>query len=413
MRDLSGGDVFQVRASSPYSPNSMKIVTLMYQPIIGSNAMSIYNTLWYQLDSVTLTNKPSLISYLARITTLEVSSIESALEKLEALCLIQTYKKKDDEHRLLIELKLPLSPYRFVNNQVLNTLLFKILGKDEYNKVINHFRSYDVNKNDYENISKKFKDIFDINLNNGSNVLCEIELQNKEHSNIEDSYSLDLFYANLSSLQLSKKNFTSSDEKVIKQLGLLYKINALDMQDLVKESMDGKVLNQKSLIVNCRNYFDTKMPEIFKEIHHKQAITKHSNSSNKNLKEHIKYLESITPYELLKDKQGGKEPLKRDLQVIESVLTNLELEPGVMNVLIELTLSQCDNALPRAFVETRASQWKRKNIETVEDAMKESKEYIKYRKKGVINVSDADYLQTVEDEIIDDEDTDSILSSFD
>lgn len=41
-------------------------------------------------------------------------------------------------------------------------------------------------------------------------------------------------------------------------------------------------------------------------------------------------------------------------------MTSLYLEPGVMNVLIELTLSQCDNALSRAFMQARASQWKRK-----------------------------------------------------
>ena len=61
---------------------------------------------------------------------------------------------------------------------------------------------------------------------------------------------------------------------------------------------------------------------------------------------------------------GGKEPLKRDLQVVESVLTTLQLEPGVVNVLIETTLQKCNQSLPKNFIEALGSQWKRKKIKT-------------------------------------------------
>ncbi len=48
---------------------------------------------------------------------------------------------------------------------------------------------------------------------------------------------------------------------------------------------------------------------------------------------------------------GGKEQLKRYLQVIESLLTTLQLEPGVINVLIETTLEKCNQSLPKNFME--------------------------------------------------------------
>lgn len=39
--------------------------------------------------------------------------------------------------------------------------------------------------------------------------------------------------------------FTADDEKVIQQLGILYHVNALDMQDLVKQSMVDQHLNSR------------------------------------------------------------------------------------------------------------------------------------------------------------------------
>ena len=70
-----------------------------------------------------------------------------------------------------------------------------------------------------------------------------------------------MFYQGIENLQLSKKMFDQEDEKIIQQLGILYHINALDMQDLVKQSMIENHLNSRLLAQNCRNYYDLKMPE--------------------------------------------------------------------------------------------------------------------------------------------------------
>ena len=49
----------------------------------------------------------------------------------------------------------------------------------------------------------------------------------------------------------------------------------------------------------------------------------------------MKYLDSITPYELLRDKQGGKEPVFHDLKIVETLMTQLALQPAVVNVILE------------------------------------------------------------------------------
>ena len=94
------------------------------------------------------------------------------------------------------------------------------------------------------------------------------------------------------------------------------------------------------------------------------------------------YIENITPYQLLRAKYNGAEPTDRDKRLIENLLIDQKLNPGVVNVLISYVLKTNNQLLTKSYVETIAGQWKRLGIETVEDAMKlTEKEYKKTHKK--------------------------------
>ena len=376
MKKLLTSDVYQVRSSYMLDLTGYKTVLQLYQPLIGMEATALYLTLNSELDQMTLTKSPSLISRLCKLSGFSLNSLQESFDKLEAVGLVCSYVKQTN--RYLFDLKMPLSPQEFINHQILNRLLKDRL-KDEYEKTIAIFQTYNVNLNDYQEMTASFTDVFEIH-HHEKNILKEKKYKQKIHNSIENSYDLTLFYQGIENLQLSKKMFDQEDEKIIQQLGILYHINALDMQDLVKQSMIENHLNSRLLAQNCRNYYDLKMPEKFTEVFHKQSpllqSEKHGESS---LQKHIYYLENISPYDLLKDKMGGKEPLKRDLQVVESVLTTLQLEPGVVNVLIETTLQKCNQSLPKNFIEALGSQWKRKKIKTVQEAIEEGKAYLKYQ----------------------------------
>ena len=93
--------------------------------------------------------------------------------------------------------------------------------------------------------------------------------------------------------------------------------------------------------------------------------------------------ENITPYQLLKAKYKGAEPTDRDKRLIENLLIDQKLNPGVVNVLISYVLKVNHEQLTKSYVEAIAGQWKRLNIETVEEAMKfTEKEHKKLKKIG-------------------------------
>lgn len=414
MNELMMSDLYMVNANYPLDSIHMRAIQLLYQPLIGSTACSLYLTLYAELDQLSLTKATSLFSRLTKISGLSLTQINEASKKLEAIGLLERYKKDVDNNRIYhFVIKTPLSPSKIFNHVILGPLLLQRLGKEDLYRTKLCFKSSTFDFSDYENITAKFTDVFDINMLEGSKeVLVEKNYFGNDYGKIYGDYDIELFYQGLKDYQIKRSIITSDDETLIKQLGIMYRINVLDMQGLVKDSIKNDKISKQLLIKNCRDYYDIAMPEKFEEIYHKQAAIHKSSSNNDLLNAHIQYLESVNPYQLLKDKQGGREPLKHDLQIVESIMTSLYLQPGVVNVLIELTLSQCDNVLSRAFMQTRAAQWKRKKIETVKEAMDEAKLYLKYRRNDDVDDDLKDDVSMVNNDSVDETELNEFLSQF-
>ena len=231
MKVLSMSDIYQVRSSHHLDIEDQRVILQLYQPLIGHESTILYLTLFSELNQLTLTKKPALISRLCKVTGFPVSSLSQALAKLEAVGLISTYVKHHD-NRYLFDLKMPLSANQFMKHKILNTLLVQRLH-DEYTKTAMAFQTYNVDLNQYDDVSVSFTDVFDIQLHS-EQVLQEKEYRKKVHNTIEDDYDMTLFYQSMESLQLSRKMLSQDNIKLIQQLGILYKINALDMLDMVK-----------------------------------------------------------------------------------------------------------------------------------------------------------------------------------
>ena len=414
MNELMMSDLYMVNANYPLDSIHMRTIQLLYQPLVGNTACSLYLTLYAELDQLSLTKATSLFSRLTKISGLSLTQINEASKKLEAIGLLERYKKDVDNNRIYhFIIKTPLSPSKIFNHVILGPLLLQRLGKEDLYRTKLCFKTSTFDFSDYENITAKFTDVFDINMLEGSKeVLVEKNYFGNDYGKIDGDYDLELFYQGLKDYQIKRSVITSDDETLIKQLGIMYRINSLDMQGLVKDSIKNDKISKQLLIKNCRDYYDIAMPEKFEEIYHKQAAIHKSSSNNDLLNAHIQYLESVNPYQLLKDKQGGREPLKHDLQIVESIMTSLYLQPGVVNVLIELTLSQCDNVLSRAFMQTRASQWKRKKIETVKEALDEAKLYLKYRRNDDVDDDIKDDVSMVNNDSVDETELNEFLSQF-
>ena len=99
----------------------------------------------------------------------------------------------------------------------------------------------------------------------------------------------------------------------------------------------------------------------------------------------IYIFENTTPYDFLKNKYKNINPTARDLKLLEYLAIELNMPPGVINVLIDYVLRINSNKLNKAFVETIAGQWVRLGIKTAGEAMEVAEKEHKKTNKRVNN----------------------------
>ena len=126
----------------------------LYEPIIGPLPISLYLTLWSDLDKSETMSIDYTHHHLMTFLKTKLDEIKEAREALEAVGLIKTYVKKDtDINHYIYELFSPISAYEFFNHPVLNIVLYNNLGENEYKALVKNYKKNISRYDDYEEIN--------------------------------------------------------------------------------------------------------------------------------------------------------------------------------------------------------------------------------------------------------------------
>ena len=362
-----------------------KLITMLYQPIIGYSATSLYFTLVDDLDKRELMSEDLTHHHLMSTMQLKLDDIVIARKKLEAVGLLKTYYKKDHVNHYVYLLYSPMSASDFLNHPVLNIVLYNNLGKKEYDRIVDFFKVPKISTKDYEDITASFSDVFK---SVSGNVLIENENIRKENTNkidLNSKIDFNLLISSIPTNMVSPRCFNDETKDLINSLAFTYVIDDINMQGLVRNSINERGLIDKiELRKNCRNFYqfenDGKLPTF---VYSKQPdYLKTPAGDNSKWAKMVYTFESVHPYDFLRSKYKTGEPSLRDLKLIESLLVDQKMTPGVVNVLIAYVLKINNQKLSKNYIDTIAGQWKRLNIETVEEAMRISeKEHKKLKKQ--------------------------------
>lgn len=374
-------DTYTVINKSIITSYDKKIITMLYQPIIGYTAVSLYNTLLDDLEKSNMMSEELTHHHLMNTMQLRLEDILISRKKLEAVGLIKTYMKKDNINQYVYLVYSPISANEFFNHPVLNVVLYNNLGKKEYEKVKNYFKIPKVILKDYDDITCSFDDVF-TPVRGTAEVNEDIITNNSNNISIKKEIDFNLLISGLSEYE---NIFTDDVKELINTLSYIYNLDTLDMQGLIRNSINEKGLLDKNVLrKSCRDYYKfdnfgnlptliyTKQPEYLKK----------PKGDNSKWAKMVYTFENISPYQLLKAKYKGGTPTDRDKKLIENLLVDQKLAPGVVNVLISYVLKVNNEQLSKNYVETLAGQWKRLNIETVEDAMRLTEKKHKELKKA-------------------------------
>lgn len=366
-------DTYIVVNKTILSPEEHNLLIMLYQPIIGSSAVSLYLTLWSYLDRQALTSKEWTHHHLMLSMREKLAVITDAKDKLEAIGLIKSYVKKGDINNFIYELYSPLSAADFFTNPILATSLFNNVGKSDYERIANFFRIPKMSLVDYEDITHSFTDIFVSSPFTPIEKLADdIRKNNKRDLEFSNQLDLDNMMALIPDEVLNKKGITKEMREIIIKLAVIYNLSEDIMRDIIRNSINDKhSIDKDKLKTNSRNYYKFehggKLPSVmFKN----QPENMRSSNEVVSKKAKLVYqFETCSPYDFLTLKNGGNRPTKTDLSLLEELLVDYNMNPGVANVLIDYALRINNNKLSKPYVMAIASQWIRSNIKTVEEAM--------------------------------------------
>lgn len=385
MQTILPADIYMVVNKTVITSTDRKIITMLYQPIIGHVATSLYFTLCDDLDKREVMSEELTHYHLMMTMQLKLESIVIAREKLEAIGLLKTFFKKENVNTYVYQLYSPLSAAEFLNHPILNVVLYNNLGKKEYQKVVSYFKIPRINLKDYQEITKQFDEVFTPVPGNSITENDDIADTNKNRPTLMHQIDFNLLISSIPESMISPNCFNNDVKELINNLSYTYGIDDLTMQGIVRDSLNERgLIDKNELRKNARNYYQFeqggRLPTLIYTTQPEYLRSPTGDASN--WAKMVYTFETVTPYDYLKSKYKNGEPSARDLRLIESLLTDMKLKPGVVNVLIAYILKINNQKLSKNYVETIAGQWKRLNIETVEDAMRLSeKEHKRVKKK--------------------------------
>ena len=389
MVNILPADTYTVINRTILTENDRKILTMLYQPIIGSDSINLFFTLWMDLDKNEFMSIEENHHHLMTSMSMPLDRIVSAREKLEAIGLLKTFfKEKEDSNNYVYELFSPISASEFFSHPILNIVLYNSVGKSEYQRITNYFKVPRVNLNDYEDITKEFSEIFSSN----PSTTFENNIQNVKSNNslgisIENKIDFDYLISSMPKETINDKTFTKDIKKLLNDLTWIYNLDLDELKNVILSSLNNKnMIDKTALRKNARNYYqyqnNGKLPSLIFQ-NQPEYLRSPIGKDSKRAKM-IYTFETISPYNFLKSKNNGAKPTDRDLKLIENLGIDLELKPAVINVLLDYALMVNNNKLNKNFIETIAGQWKRLNIETAEEAMNQA---LKEGKKKTSKIS--------------------------
>ena len=356
-----------------------KNLIYLYEPIIGFGAVSLYLTLWSYLDRLEIMSKDFTHHHLMSILKCSLEMIKQAREALEAVGLMKTYYKEGDINSYVYELYSPLSASEFFNNPILNIVLYNNVGEEEYHSLKKMYRKVNVDLKDYQDITKPMNETFE------STNMPIVEVRSRETLplNIESEIDFDFIISSIPKGILNEKAINKKMKELIINLAFIYDLDTLKIVELIRTSLNEKgMIERDTLRKNARKYYQFKsgaLPTLVYRTQPEYLKTPVGDTSRKG--RIIGVFENTSPYDFLKSKYHGANPTSRDLKLLEMLMIDLELNPAVVNVLIDYVLKKNNNKLNGNYVETVAGQWKRAGVKTAREAMDlAEKEHKKMRK---------------------------------
>ena len=365
----------------------IQVLTLLYQPIIGPQAVSLFTT----LNTLALKKQEQSLTHHLLLQLLN-TNIEEFLEwryKLEAVGLVSVYIT-EESHHITYVLKRPMKARAFFSDGIINVFLNLKVGNVDY-QALKQFFIEDAFKAEGKNVSKPFNEIFDttVLLRNSQTLQASplpVSEMKREGVELEKAFNEELLFALLKQFGLDDQILSDKLLDQINKIAFLYKLDESELARLIFDALDSDgFVNLEVFRKQAKQYFQFlnkgKPIEVVEVSQvNQETMISEANAASAKEKQLLIHL-SQHPLSFLKFKQHQKEPVPADRQLVEWLVVDQQMPSGVVNVLIDYVLNISDGRLPKQLVEKIAGEWQRKEIDNTEKAIAQVKSTLKAKQK--------------------------------
>lgn len=361
MNNAKYSDNFSIMIEKPLSDFDRKTLNNLYLPIVHGKTLNLF---YYFHDFVISGEHESLVSTFEKLTrTLEVELNEliSQLNVLEAIGLVKTYYL---DGMYVFFLKDIPTPSEFFQDEVLYQALISSITKEDAEQRAFEMlvRRIDITK--FEDISVRFDQVFEIEeeinhfnvegmvINSSDGLIIKNENFNYRHFIVFTSALGILDEATLNNTELF--NF-------VNRYSFLYGLNEEQMKDAIACSINtSKELDYELAIKNIKRIYNNK-----NKIEPKVKI-----KSNESSDARVKYLDSTTPAEIVRNKYN--EPMvASEVATMDELLKTTGIGIGFLNTVLIYVLEERNGEIPTYNYFNKIIQtWKRAGVKTTEDALR-------------------------------------------
>ncbi|MFA5720415.1 MAG: DnaD domain protein [Acholeplasmataceae bacterium] len=347
---------FWVVSHSLISSEDTKVLTLLYQPLIGSDAYGMYMFLMNLVDRNKLQSDIFDQQMLLDVLSLNKQRFNSAIDKLEAIGLLTTFLKED---LYLYRVNMPLNARRFLLDGILGSFLKSEIGEAHFSLLFSYFSQTEISRKGYTNITKSFdevykskeldvlkSDLFIMGRKNGGGII------------IKDSFDFEVLFNNLPIRLKKKRIFTKRIQSQIASVMYVYNFSIHEMIDILSKSYDEEntTLFYERIAINAQSYFNNTYGEHIVHIEKKKE-------------EHKLDLSKIRPQDLIQVFGENMTNKAYALETIRQFMERNAVDIGLINAVIITSLKYNENLPHINYLEKVLADWLSRGIKTGDDAM--------------------------------------------
>lgn len=367
--ELKPSTFYTVYGEPQLDQSKQDALLYLYQPIIGSNALSLYFTL---VSDVSIEGKSVSLMHTDLLAAVDTGlmNLVKAREKLEGIGLLETYQKSDNEIgiSLLYQLRSPLIPEKFFQDPLMAYLLMDKVGKRRYEHLVERFKPKTFEKGEVQNITKRFREVYRLD-DKAFASHSEILEQTQEAFSDKTEFDWSLFTQQLKRFNL----ILSHDEREkLQTFQTLYGLNELDLAEYVAKASVGEKnglnFNYLRQLINKE-----KRPKVSAESK-ETTIDNSTNSGSFSPQEleiiaQSKKIAPVTFLRAIKREKGGFET-NTEVRLLEELIGRNLLPKSVINIIINYILVIQNQAVINAnYLNAIANDWAQKKIVSPEAAI--------------------------------------------